>query len=64
MVSVFSVVPTDRIGSNGRKLEYKKFHLTTRNSFFALTVAEQWNRLPGEVVDSPSLETLKTQKLT
>ncbi|RMC15240.1 hypothetical protein DUI87_07425 [Hirundo rustica rustica] len=48
----------------GHKLKYKKFHLNIRKNFFALRVAEHWDRLPWEVMESPSLETFKTQKPT
>ena len=35
--------------------------LNMRKNFFPLRVMEPWNRLPKEVVDSPSLEIFKTQ---
>jgi len=53
------VVPFDRTRGNGHKLKHRKFQLNTRNNF-TLRVMEHWNRLPGEAVDSLSLETLKT----
>jgi len=58
---LLSVVPSNRTRGNGHKLKHRKFQLNMKKSVFTLRVMEHWNRLPGEAVDSASLEIFKTR---
>jgi len=58
--SLFSVMHSNRIKGDGQKLEHREFHTNTRKDFVTVRVTERWNRLPREVVESLSLEILKS----
>ncbi|KFP14178.1 hypothetical protein Z169_12623, partial [Egretta garzetta] len=46
---------------NGFKLQEGRFRLDIRKKFFTTRVVKQWNRLPGEAADAPSLEVFKAR---
>ena len=58
---LFIRVSGDRTRENGLILKEDRFRLDIRKKSFTVRMVRHWNRLPRDVVDAPSLETLKVR---
>ena len=56
----FSVVCRNRTRNKGLKLEHRMFYINMKKNFFTIRVMEHWRGLPGEAVESHSMEIFKS----
>jgi len=59
--NLFRKACCDRTRSNRFKLREDRFRLDTRKKFFTVRLVKHWNWWPREVVEAPSLETVKAR---
>lgn len=52
---------SDRTRGNGYKLKEEEFNLDIRNKFLTVRMVRHWNRLPTQVVDTPTVAESKAR---
>jgi len=60
-VRLLTWVDREKTRGNGFKLRQVRFRLDIRRNFFTQRVVMNWDRLPKEAVDAPSLEAFKAR---
>lgn len=58
---LFTAVHDGRMRDNCHQSKQGKFKLHIKKSFLTVRAIKQWNKLPSEAVQSPSLEVFKTR---
>ena len=57
----FNLVINNRTRGHNYNIKGKPCKLDLRKNYFSLRVVDQWNRLPADVVNSPTLSTFKNK---
>ena len=58
---VFRRACSGRMRENGFKLEEGRFRREIRKKSITVRLVRDWNRLPSEIVDAPSMEAVKAR---
>ena len=58
---LFSVVHGGKVRDSRHSFKPERFRLVTKKNLFPTRKAQQWSRLPREVMEAPLLEIFKSQ---